>query len=161
MAASNSKPVSTLSWRAPEFYYYKKSGSWFLNISIVVVIALVILYFAKGLDWTTILMIVVGAFALYKISFKKPETIQIKIGPESFSIGDNEHSYEDFKSFHLTDHADYVTIDFDRKGVGTPVSALIQDQEIDKVRDVIGRYLPEENRRTEFFSDTINRIIKF
>jgi len=161
MAIKSSQPVASLSWRAPEFYYYAKSGSWFLNGGVIGLVALIILYFARGLDWTTIIMLVVGGYALYKIAHKKPETVQVKIGPEGFSIGEDNYSYEDFKSFHLTDHSEYLTIDFDRKKVGTPVSALLTNQDVDKVRSVIGRYLPEENRRTEFISDTINRIIKF
>ncbi len=159
MAKESDQPL--LSWRAPEFYYYEKNKNW---VAIVIGsgagVALLFWLF-KVLDWSFIAVIVLGVFVLIQKADRKPETVAVNVTPSGITIGSRYYPFNAVKSFHLTDHGDYLSVDFPLKKFGLPGSALVADQNTDKLREVLGKYLPEEPSSREYINDRITRWFRF
>jgi hypothetical protein len=159
--ATRDRVTSVLSWQAPEFYFYPKSTAWYFGIFGIGAIAAAILWWIKTLDWTNGLLIIVGLFVLSRFASRPPRTIQIKIEEKGIQIGDSILSYDQLASYHLTNHGSHVTLDFQTKNLIFPVSAVINGQNPDIVRDVIGRYLPEKTTGTNYIADLMSRWLHF
>lgn len=152
----------TLSWRAPEFYYYKKESAWYtITAAIAVLLVLYFLVF-RQLDWTAALLVVASAFALFRLGNHKPKQVQVEITSTGVTIGDNTVDYAALASFHLTNHNDYLSLDIHKKSrASLPLSALVGDQKPDNIRSVLGKYLPEKTQDTVYINDVISRLIRF
>lgn len=161
MARNDTKTAPVLSWRAPEFYYYEKGSRWLTSIIVAGLLLLGYFLFLDKLNWTAALLVIAGVYALYRQAFRKPENIKIEIRPDGVVIGQESVAYDDLSSFNVTSHGEYLTLDFQHKRFGMPLSALLGDQDPDQVRTVIGRYLPERTATAESINDRIGRLLRF
>ncbi|MDO8471901.1 MAG: hypothetical protein Q7S64_01955 [bacterium] len=159
--APDDKDQALVSWRAPEFYFYAKNRNWFYSVVGVVALVVVLFLVLKSFDWSFALVIIFGLFVLLQKANHKPETIAINITPQGLVIGEKSYVFEQFKSFHLTDHGDYLSVDFPPKKFGFPVSILVAEENTTRLREVLGKYLPEEPTAKEYLNDRITRWFRF
>lgn len=160
--ATRSTESPVLSWRAPEFYFYKKESRWFTFVWAAAVLLTFYFLFFRGLDWTAALLVLAAATALYRLGSRRPRQLQVTITGQGVTIGEETLPFDRLSSFHLTNHGEYTTLEFQRKGgVRLPFSALIGDQNRDSLRTILGRYLPEKNTGTAYINDFIGRLMRF
>ncbi len=150
-----------LSWQAPEFFYYKKTSTWYASVVTLAVVIMIVMRLLSILDWTNGLLVVAALFALIRLAGRPPRTIQIKIEDRGVQIGDSSFTFEQLSGFHLTNHGSHITLDFQTKNSLFPVSAVITNQDPEQIRETVGRYLPEKTTGLSYIADTLGRWIHF
>lgn len=152
---------TVLAWQAPEFFYYAKGPSWYGGAVAIGALVIIALWLLKSLDWTNAGLVVAGVAALWWLSSRPPRTIQIRIQQQGVQIGENFTPYEQISSFHLTNHDTHLTVDFQSRRNLFPLSAVITEQDPERVRTTLGQFLPEKTTDNSYISDILGRWLRF
>lgn len=159
--ATRDRVSSVLTWQAPEFFYYPKTTRWYAVALGLGVVAVIALRLAGELDWTNGLLVAAALFALIRLANRPPRTIQVRIEQTGIAVGETAMPYDQLASFHVTNHGTHLTLDFQTKKMVFPISAVINGQDPDTVREVVGRYLPERTTGTGSIADLMSRWLHF
>ena len=150
------EPVSTksVSWEAAEFIEQHHPPAWYAGLVIITaaLAALVYLvakdYFATGI--IVIVGIIVGIFAN-----QKPGRAKYEIDESGISVNGKLYKYSNYKSFALIQEGDLSSVNlFPLKRLMPPLSAYFDPKDEAKITDVLGNYLPYEDRKL----DSIERL---
>jgi len=132
-----------LSWQAPEYPYYEKNTSWFLAFS-VILIGLVVFAFVSR-SWLTAIAFILAGFVLLMLQRRKPENIDHEISTSSFRVGEKNYPFSKLKSFWIVETKEGNTLHLEPgRRFHLPLVFQLGDLETKKVREILGKYLPEK-----------------
>lgn len=151
------KPL--LTWDSAEFVQYSKDQSWFIIAGLAGVVAAAALYYFGQLSGAIVMVVATAVFVI--TSIVKPKPIHCEIFDQGILIEGKPYKYEQFKTFWLT-NGEIPKIKLQQVGkLSSEIVLPLQNVEIDRVRALLKKHLPEEESRGEDLGDFFNRFLRF
>jgi|SRR3989344_2442267 len=150
-----------ITWTAPEFIHYPKSGKWYVLLGIAG--AALVAFFLFKRDFLTSMMFVLLFLMAFFFSRAKPRQIHITLGPRGVKLNESLMTYQQIKTFWLVyEPPDIKTLNFETSAyLNRFLSLQMQDQDPVEIRDFLLDYLLEDLDRQERISDKISRTLRF
>ena len=151
---------SLYSWQASEFAANEKNTSWYLMLAVTAVILSVITFFITKSP-LSIIVILVLAIAVGFYGNIKPRTLSYSIEELGIKIGDKFYGFNEFKSFSVLEDMAVPSINLmPIKKLMMPISIYIAPSDLSKVADILGNYLPFEEKQRDF-ADKLSHRLRF
>ena len=160
-AASPAAPKGSkqsVSWTASEFIEHQRGAGWYAMLFIVTIAVaagiyfIIHDYFAAGV--IVILGIITGVYAGHK-----PGQTTYEVNRSNLKIGEKTFAYSNFKSFSVIRDGALVSLNLNPlKRFGLTASAYLDPKDEAKVTDIIGQYLPLEDRDVDLFEALTRRL---
>lgn len=157
--SKRSEDHTVLSWKAPEFHFHKKNHWWFPLLALVTLVLTTLFILTQ--QYIVAIIVVLGGMILYQLAHQEPEVLPVVFSPRGIKFKGRFWSFRDLKSFWI------IEIDQQRRlhlqsveRFASPVVIPIAKQDIEKVREFLQHYLPENQNVTEDFADRLNRWLK-
>lgn len=149
-----------ITWFAPEYTYYQKEKSWFIIPAAIAIILLIIAILLK--NYTFAILIPVAFFCFYLYGTRLPKENKFSISHRGVSIDDKMYSYKDLLSFWIFyDPKHFKILSIRSKNIFAPhIQVPIHDQNPNKIRDLLIKYLPEIEQ-DESIIDTLMKKIEY
>ena len=149
-----------ISWTAPEFTEYDKKPSWYASIAIVGVILIIFFIFTKIYAGAAVM--IAAMLVLFSQATIKPKNTQYSISSEGISINDKLIPMDKLKSFWIVQTDTLPRLYIVRVGkISLPISVYLKDVNEANIKNILTKYLPEENDGGELIHETINKWFKF
>lgn len=138
-----------LSWQAPARVFKKRSREfWSTALSIAFLLG-VILFFIK--EWLLIIVIVSAIFVYYVLSNVPPENIEHQITNRGIRTAGRSYSWEEFLQFWVCQRHGQKILNLETiMRIPGRLELLLGDQDEKKVKDLLLKYLPEEEAPPSF-----------
>jgi len=146
-----------ISWQAPEYYFKKKSGAWYIWFSIIAIAILgFALYTGDYLMFITLLLLFLVA---YSIANRKPDVVQIEISGKGIQIAQKFYNYNDLKKFWFAYYPPEVKLLYlePKKRLLPAVQINLDDTDPNDVRELLLKFLSEDPDGQESFTDRLMR----
>jgi hypothetical protein len=143
------KSAHSVSWEAPEFIEHRHGPGWYLALVIsTLAFAFFIYVITKDIIATAIIIIV--GIILWIFAGQKPGLAKYEIDDRGITINGKLYNYGDYKSFALISEGVLSSVNlFPLKRFMPPLSAYFEPEDEAKIKNVLGEYLPYENRQLE------------
>jgi hypothetical protein len=135
----------SLTWRAPEFLYKKKTPLWYTHISVFFFLVFTLFFFAR-MYWA---LAIIGALYWFFITHAddQPKTVDYKIDSHSITVGERKLSYGEIHSFTVDASNSHPVIVLDLNyTLSLPVTLIVKKSELDETKELLSRYLPGQNK---------------
>lgn len=144
-----------ITWTASEYIHHEKSKSWFLNLAGLTILAAAVVYliFRDFIATGTVLFggLVFGVFAS-----REPKDMQFSVGYSEIFIGDKVYSYQDFRSYAISQEGGMPTIVlYPMKRFDTLKTIYCAPDMIDNISEIIAEQLPVDEHQP----DAIDRLM--
>ena len=151
---------NSITWVAPDFVYYKKSTNWYITISVIALVLIMIFYFTK--IYSGIAVVLAAILALFMNANTKPENIEYTINNNGISFKKKKFTYNDLKSFYLSNKSGFFRLILEQKGKFKPHLVIIIDN-INPIliRNFLVNKLPENPKLAQFLHDRMTDLVGF
>ncbi|MBP7820796.1 hypothetical protein KA043_01680 [Candidatus Saccharibacteria bacterium] len=155
-----SQENSLYAWQASEFAANEKNTSWYLILAVTAVILSAITFLITK-EYLSIIVIVVLAIAVGFYGNIKPRTLSYSIEELGIKIGEKFYSFNEFKSFSVLEDMAVPSINLmPIKKLMMPISIYVAPNDLSKVADILGNYLPFEEKQRDF-ADKLSHRLRF
>jgi hypothetical protein len=153
--SANSKPVS---WTAVEYMEHQHGIGWYLSlVGTTVGLAAVIYLFTKDYFATGTIVVLGLIVAVYV--HRKPQQLSYELSSAGLKAGAKTYSFNLFKSFSILQQGQQLSLSFTPvKRFMPPVSAFFDAKDQEKITNIVGEYLPYEERKTAAVDRLSNRL---
>lgn len=147
---------ATISWQAAEFIEHPHGAGWYGLLVLITAALTAAVYFVTKDYFATGTIPIVG-FIVAVFAGHKPATASYEITSRGLSINDKHYTYGQFKSFSVLQEGSLNSLNlFPLKRFMPPVSAYFEPSQQDKIVNILGEYLPYEDRQM----DSIDRLTR-
>jgi len=148
------------SWDAKEYVQHERSISWYWWAA---AIALVVIVYAIAIrQWTLIAVVLVVGVVIYLMGRTEPRTFTHELLDTGIKIGGRLYPYTTLQSFWLVIEGRVRELKVLQSGKLKPLLSLqLDNAEVEQVRGVLSKFLPEEEERGEDIVDKMGRFLKF
>lgn len=149
-----------ITWAAQEYVHLDK-GPWWFIIFALVVLGFIALDIFLLRSYTLSLLIVVMAIAVIVYIRRPPRTLTYALSPkQGLYVGEQLHSFEDFKAFGLIKDGDHHSIMLiPRKRFAPGVSVYFPEDAGERIVDILGQRLPMETLKLDAV-DVLVRMLR-
>jgi hypothetical protein len=155
----NQKESTLLSWEANEYHPYEHGWKWYL--ALVVASLAVIGFSIYTKDWFVIAIALILDIFIILYTRKKPENMEYRITQLGIYAGEHFYPYGGIHSFWLSlhDRERKLNIIFMKKYL-PQLTILIDNADPLQVKTIMGKYIPEQENRTDSLIDILSRLLK-
>jgi hypothetical protein len=149
-----------LSWTASEFIEHDKSTGWYLTLGIGSVVVSILVYLITKQIMSIVLVILMAiVFAIYGSA--KPRTLSYTVSSSGLTVGNAFHPFNTIKSFSVINEEGmpYIQVLF-QKRLSVPVTIYAAPEEIDTITEVIGKFVPYDQKKRDI-ADKLSSRIRF
>lgn len=147
-----------LVWTASEFIDHPKTGMWYVVLSGITVIILVLGYLISH-DIFTVIAIIVGALLFGYTASRKPRQLEYSVGPEGITIGEKAYPYNDFNAFSVVEEGAFSSVDFMPLKRFSPILTIYYDPEAEpKLVTILNQHLPVAHHTRTLIDSFMHRI---
>jgi len=145
------KEVKTLlTWKAPTRLFKKRDKEFWTTVLAIIFLISLILLFLK--EWFLIATIFALAFVYYVLSTVSPEEIEYQLTNRGIRFAQAEYPWENFYRFWISEKWGQKILNFEgRAGFGGRLMLMLGNQDEDRVKEVISKYLLQEEASPTFF----------
>lgn len=151
----------SISWQAPEFYYYEKTADWYWALGIICIGIVVASILLKNFLFAVLIFIAGFSLALY--GAKRPKITSFSINERGIIIDNKQiYPYENIKSFWIEYNPPYqqeLLIEL-KKSMMSKITIILDDVNPEEVKKYLLKHIKEE-KIPESLSATIAKILKF
>ena len=151
----------SISWQAPEFYYYEKTADWYWVLGIICIGIIVASILLKNFLFAVLIFIAGFSFALY--GAKRPRMINFSVNVRGIVIDNKQvYPYENIKSFWIEynpPHQKELLVEL-KKSITPKIMIILDDVNPEEVKKYLSKYIKEE-KISESLPVIISRILKF
>jgi hypothetical protein len=148
---------NAISWTASEFIAHSKTFGWYAILGLItIVLAGLGYYFA---DVVTAVVIIIVALLFGYMASRKPRELPYKIDDQGVLVDKKLYPYSGFKSFSIIQEEGIESIwlmPLQRFAPG--LSIYFSPQEGQKIVNLLGNYLPFEERKLDAVDKLMHRI---
>ena len=151
------KPVS---WSASEYVAHDKTIGWFLGLgATILAVALVVYFITRELVSPVVIAIIGIAFGVF--AARQPQVLEFALDEKGLHAGNKLYSYDHFKSFSiLEEEATRSILLMPLQRFMPPITVYYDPADENKIIDILGSYLPHEDRQHDLV-DRFMRKIRF
>ncbi len=147
-------------WQASEFATNEKNKSWYLILAGAAILVSGVTFLITR-EWLSIVVIVVLAVAVGFYGNIKPRTLSYSIEELGIKIGEKFYGFNEFKSFSVLEDMAVPSINLmPIKKLMMPISIYVAPSDLSKVADILGNYLPFEEKQRDF-TDKLSHRLRF
>lgn len=147
-----------ISWSASEFIAYHKSAGWYIQVFLALVVVAGVAYFLTRDLITTVSIMIIGIIFLV-FAGRKPRVLNYGIDDDGVRIGDKLYAFGAIRSFAVIDEGQFHSITLLPLQRFMPsISMYYEPQDEDKIVDVLGSYLPMEDRKQDAIDRFMHKI---
>ncbi|MDD5606043.1 MAG: hypothetical protein PHR51_01820 [Patescibacteria group bacterium] len=161
MADKQDRGKELFSWQAGEFRAATRGVWWHVTVWALAILAVVYSVYIQS--WFFIGVVVMIVVALYVLGRAEPRVFTHSITDSGILVGERFYSYDSLKSFWIVnDKIAGVTLNvMTAKRFDLLLTLQIQESDVEKVRQILSKFLPEDAGRGEDTIDKIGRFLKF
>lgn len=156
-SAPKSDDPNAITWTASEFIAHSKTAGWYVILGIItVVLGGIGFYFA---DIVTAVVIVAVAVLFGYMASRKPRELPYRVDDQGVLVDKKMYPYESFKSFSIIQEEGIESIwlmPLQRFSPG--LSIYFSPQEGQKIVNLLGSFLPFEERKLDAIDRLMHRI---
>jgi hypothetical protein len=149
------------SWKAREYIYHEKNPGWYLVIGFLGLLVLAYALLTRDyIMFITLLVVLAVAIAYAR---RKPRIITITLSGSGVTVGRETYPFSNLKTFWLIYRPPEVkTLYLETTNyVNRDLSVELENQDPNEVRKFLLRFLPEDLKREESYTDQLLRKLKF
>ncbi len=142
--------MEKITWKTFEHIHTDKTNDWYWIVGIVTITLATISIILNNIIFG--ILIIVASFALTLHASRKPNLIDIVVGPTGILVGKILFPYTNLESFWVETRDGHPRLILKSKKVFMPfISILLEDTDPDEVHDYIGKYLKIEEHIEPLF----------
>ena len=153
-SVSKIKPVE---WEASEYIVHEKSSSWYIGFGAGAALLTLLVYLISNREFLPPLVILIACVSIGVYAGRKPTTKKYSIDSKGVKVGQNYHSYREFRSFSIVEEGalDSVWLTPLKRFAPTIVMYFSPEDE-EKIINTLANFLPHEQKEL----DAIDRFTK-
>ena len=150
-----------ISWRAPEFVYYKKDVGWYWLIAIIAILILAVSLWQKNFLFAVFIVLAAGTLITW--GKRQPQQLTIELNDEGLMIGKEFHPKEKFSHFYLKkEEAAWDKLIMKTKSKISPYLIVpLPRQKFDSVKKYCLNFWTEMEEFNEPLVDQLGDFLKF
>ncbi len=155
---NKSEPL--IAWTASEFIEHDKNKGWYITLGIGAIIISISVYLLTQQIMSVILVLLMAiVFGIYGSA--KPKTLSYAVSSSGLTVGNKFHPFNTIKSFSLINEEGipYIQVLF-QKRLSVPVVIYAAPDEIENVVNVIGKFVPYDQKKRDI-ADKLSSRIRF
>lgn len=149
------------SWDFPEFIQVKRSQTWYLVVSVIMV--LLVVYAVYSANFLFAVILVLSAFILIYQHFQAPRKVPAIIGEDGIIIDRAFYPYKELKGFYIIyepPQIKFLYLEF-RNKLQKNLAIPLEEQNPLEIRKALLKYLKENlTIDEEDFNETFSRLLK-
>lgn len=148
------------SWQALSFVTHQRSWLWYVAGSLAAVLMVVYAIFYEE-SWIMAVTVATLAAVTFLSLYEKPQKLPAELCEKGVFFRDEFYPYEKIKAFWFVAQAEHSNVNFDLSGrFAGSVSIHVKGADIEELRSILSRYLPEDTSRKESFFESLARRLK-
>jgi hypothetical protein len=151
----------SISWQAPEFYYYEKTSDWYWVLGIICIGIVVASILLKNFLFAVLVFFAGFSIALY--GAKRPRMINFSINERGVVVDNKQvYPYENIKSFWIEYNPPFqqeLLIEL-KKSMTPKIAIILNDVDPEEIKKYLLKHIKEE-KISESLPVIISRILKF
>jgi hypothetical protein len=151
-----------ITWSAPEFRFYEKSGAWFL--ASVLVSGVIILFSLWQKNILFAIFVVIGEMMIWFWAQQEPREFPYELTEQGVTAPHASYQFINFEAFAVVNDSAgsplAELILFPKRKVSMLVRILIKDEMIEEVRMFVKAHLAEREYH-ETLSEHISKLLRF
>lgn len=156
---SDHKKADVISWEASEYVDHQKPMGWYAALIAAAIAVIGLVYLLTNGDIVTTIAIAIAAVLFGIVAARKPRTLHYAIDSSGITIGNKAYPYAMFKTFSvITETAIHSVQVTPLKRFMPPISLYFPPDQEQQIVEVLGQYLPYENRGHDVFDRLMTRI---
>ncbi|MCH7758960.1 hypothetical protein IID20_01225 [Patescibacteria group bacterium] len=157
----NNNDKIILSWQFPEYIQYERGRSWY--VVIIIFLAVLVIYSIITVNLLFALFLILFGLVLILQVRRSPAKVEFKIGEQGITVGEKFYEWDDINNFRLVykpPETKRLYIDL-KNTFFADFSVPLEEQKVDKVREVLNNYLTEDlEKKEETLIDRLGRWMK-
>ena len=142
--------MDKISWQTFEYLHTEKTADWYWIVGIVTISIAIIAIILNNIIFA--ILIIISTFTLSLFASRRPDIIDVEIDSGKVKLGRVQYTYKDMDSFWVETREFHPKILFKTKKIFSPyVVVYIQDHDPEDVREILLKYLPEEEHHEPLF----------
>ena len=162
MNTEQQQPEAQIQWTAHEYVSHDKPSSWYVGFIVITLLMSIAVYFLSGQGFSGLLsslVIVIMSIALFIYAKRPPRDLTYILGSTSFSIGDKEYRYQDFRSFSFVNTDGIVHIRLDPlHRFGMSVTFYYDPNDHEAILQFLSNRLPNVEREPDLIDRLTQRL---
>lgn len=157
--AADAQNDQIVTWEASEFIQYDKGFEWYVTVFCLGVILAIGMYFFIDIIGSVVVMFM--AIGLIVYGKFKPRNLRYTVSSHGISIGENDYSYSEFRSFSLAASEgvnSILLVPMQRFMV--PVTIYLAPENVQQVIQVLSQHLPNQQREPDLL-DKVTAFLRF
>lgn len=150
---------SSYSWSASEFIAYHKSFGWYASAILAIVLIGALVYVITRGDIISTLSVVVFGILFLVYAGRKPRVLQYSIDSSGLHIGEKTYPFGLLRSFSVINEGSLRSIYlYPLKRFMPPISLYFEPQEETTIVELLGSYLPQEEKNQDLVDKLMHKI---
>jgi hypothetical protein len=138
--------VQPITWSAAEYIEHQKSPMWFATVFLAIVVATAIVYLITEDLISSVAILIIGV-AFTAFAGRPPQTLEYSLDGTGVHIDTKSYPYSRFRSFAILDDQPVPTIMLiPIRRFDLPINLHFDGADGDKIVDILGKFLPGEQR---------------
>lgn len=147
-----------ITWSASEYVAHHKSVGWFASLGLVIA-SLSLIVYVLSREWVSALVIVIIGLSFGIFGARQPRVLQYALDDRGVHVGDKLYPYNQLKSFSILQEGPIHSLQLmPLQRFMPPLSVYYGQEDEDKIIDVIGRYIPHEERQHDLVDRLMSKI---
>lgn len=147
-------------WTAPEFARAQRSGVWYMVTGGIWLILLAYTLYTG--QWVGVAVVIMIGIVLYLLGRVAPRNFIHRLATAGIGVGEKFYPYGQLRSFWIANTPSGQTLNLvSSKKFSLAITLQLVGADVEKVRDILLEFLPEESGRGEDTVDRIGRFLKF
>ena len=159
MLTEDSQPEKELfSWSAPARPFKKRDREYYVTVVAIASIVGLILFIAEGI--MPVILLVSLIFLFYIINTVEPENISYKITTKGIKFAETLNGWSILKSYCFSRRLDNDLLILQTTSLTGRLEMVINTADKENIKEILKKYLPEEEVEPTFLDKTTNWIGK-
>jgi hypothetical protein len=151
-----------ISWEIPEYNYEKKSKTWYIVFSVIIILLAAYCLFTK--NFLFLIIVILGGILMFTTYDKKPKMINFELEGDGIVYNQKFYDYDELKNFSIIYKPKQKTKQLYfiyNNSLKPRLSVPLMDKNPVEIRHYLIQYLDEDlDRKNEPISETINKKLK-
>ncbi|MDB5186477.1 MAG: hypothetical protein JWL85_1000 [Candidatus Saccharibacteria bacterium] len=145
-------------WTASEYVAHQKGVGWFLLLTLAVAGTAVMVYFLTKEVVPVVVTVILGlSFGVF--GARQPLVLTYVINEHGLTVGQRFYPYSSFKTFSIIDEGPLRSILLmPLKRFMPPLTIYFEEKDEEKIFEVLGNYLPFEQRKHDVVDQFMRKI---
>ncbi|RLC37276.1 hypothetical protein DRH29_02545 [candidate division Kazan bacterium] len=159
MAEENKFGDVLYSWKAKEFSSNRRSAGWYVVAGIIFLAAVVYTIYIH--QWIGLGVVVMIGVLIYLSQSMAPRVFDHKITDRGIAVGKKFYEYSNLRSFWIVLDKDNPTLNLMlNKKLSLLLTLQLGTADVERIRKILGDFLPEDANRGEDIADKITKFLK-